>query len=181
MFRWIYVVACASLLVAQTPPSGSTEPESPQSQPASRPAAPASGLPVPAQAEILKNLLGREARPTPIRPRESTELTTNEAAAAGLDPDGQPLLLEGTFIVERPGRLVREGGRAKFVFYQQEGGTGPRHIEILQSQLLEVMEREAESGLTEFVVSGEVMRYRDRNFLLLRKILRRVDHGNLGP
>jgi len=46
---------------------------------------------------------------------------------------------------------------------------------------LEVMENEFETGVTEFVVTAELTRYRDRNYLLLRKCQRRISHGNLAP
>jgi hypothetical protein len=128
----------------------------------------------PSQADILRKLLARDERATPILPQDPQKPGTT------LDVEGLPLLLEGTFITERPGRLVHEDGRARFIFYP-EGGRISRSLEILQCQLLEMMEREADAGFSEFVVSGEVTRYRDRNYLLLRKILRRAGHGNLSP
>ncbi len=88
MSRWICAIICATLLMAQSSPPDSTRADQPQSQPTSQPApAPGGGLPVPAQAEILKSLLGRDSRPTPIRPQESAELTSNAASAACFDPD----------------------------------------------------------------------------------------------
>jgi ABC-type transport system substrate-binding protein len=134
----------------------------------------------PAQADILRGLLrrGTSAKPTPISP---TTQPDDEEVATGAD--GQPLLLEGTFLIERPGRLVREGDVSRFQLYVAGDGESqtPRLLEILPNQLLESLEREAEAGFSEFIISAEVTRYRGRNYLLLRKILRRVEHGNLGP
>jgi hypothetical protein len=147
-----------------------------ESQPATQPAD--SSLRRPQQVEVLKGLLGRQDRAAPVRP-EPQKRGPESAPSAGAD--GQGLLLEGAFLSERSGRLVHEGGRAKFVFNVDGAGQSPRSIDILENQLLEAMEREAESGFGDFIISAEVTRYQGRNFLLLRKILRRVDHGNLGP
>jgi hypothetical protein len=174
MLRWTLLTLCGVLLVGLT-----WDQEPPDTRPAdgaatSQPTESRTTVRPPTQADILRKLLAREERPTPIMPQDP------QKPGVSVDVEGLPLLLEGTFITERPGRLVHEDGRARFVFHP-EGGRMSRSLEILQSQLLELMEREADAGFTEFVVSGEVTRYRDRNYLLLRKILRRAGHGNLGP
>ncbi len=84
-------------------------------------------------------------------------------------------------LVERRGRLIHEDGRAKFVLYADATSQVPRTLEVIPNQLLEAMEREGRAGFNDFIVTAEVTRYKDRNYLILRKILRRVDHGNLGP
>jgi hypothetical protein len=178
MLRWIIAAICPLLFVAQEQASRpATKPA--ETQPASQPAG--TTLRNPEQIEILKNLLNRQDRAMPVRPQPAQKPGQEAPTSQATDAEGHPLLLEGTFLSERPGRLVREEGRAKFVCYIDGGGQAPRAIEILESQLLEAMEREAEAGFSEFIVSGEVTRYRGRNYLLLRKILRRVDNGNLGP
>ncbi len=172
MLRWMLLSVCALLLMGQTeeksPPIRPVE-----TQAATRPAPTNTVLRRPAQADILKNLLSREARPAPIKPQDPQ--------TGKVDQPGEPLLLEGSFVVERPGRLVHEDGRAKFVFLEEGGAPALRTMEILPNQLLEMMEREADSGFAEFVISAEVTRYKGTNYLILRKILRRVGHGNLTP
>lgn len=182
MLSWILATACAVTLVGQ---SGDDRPASAgasDTQPATRPADSAATLRKPAQAVILKGLLGRTERPTPIRPQDPQApgggATTR---SAGVDSEGQPLLIEGTLLVERPGRLLHDDGRARFVFQVDADSPVARSMEILPNQLLEAMEREARGGFTEFIVTAEVTRYNDRYYLMLRKILRRVGHGNLGP
>jgi hypothetical protein len=178
MLSWILPTLCATLLTlqsqgAQPPP---TRPAT--TQPSTQPADTSSTLRKPAQANILKGLLRDGQRPEPIRPVESA---APKKGAAAEGADGLPLLLEGTMLVERPGRLIHEEGRAKLVLLADTGSQSPRTIEIVPSQLLEAMEREAQAGFNEFVVSAEVTRYKDRNYLMLRKILRRVGNRNVGP
>ena len=179
MLRLVLTCLCAVLLMGQTEDkSAASKPA--ETQPTTRPATSNTVLRRPAQADILKNLLGRDERPAPIKPQEP-QATTGPADRSGrLDETGQPLLLEGTFLIERPGRLLREEGRAKFVFLADGTNAAPRTMEILPNQLLETLEREAEAGFGEFVISAEVTRYKGSNYIILRKILRRVEHGNLG-
>jgi hypothetical protein len=166
--------AFAMLLVmqAQDKPGVAT------SQPSSQPTGRTTPLRKPADAELLRKLLDRKDQPVPIPP-QADKLPT--LAERGIGPDGQPLLLEGTPLVERPGRLVRDGGRSKFVFFLDGEAQAPRTIPILESQLLETLENEADAGYHEFIVSGEVTRFRGENYLLLRKVLRRTGQDNVAP
>lgn len=176
---------CALLLLLPLPqsaePQEATTAQAPSETPTSQPVEAQATLRKPVQAEILRSLLGRQEHPKPIRPQVPADGDAEDGQALGIGPDGQALLLDGTYLTERPGRLVHEGGRPKFVLQTEDGSRPSRTLELLPNQLLEALEREAEAGFTEFIVSGEVTRYNERNFLLLRKILRRVDHGNLSP
>ena len=176
MLRLVLALACTVLVFGQPGDDPPADPP-PDSQPTED--AP-SALRDPTQADILKNLLNRRERPTPIR------ATKDASGPAGLDPraiddQGNPLLLEGTFLVERPGRLAYEQDQPVFVFRLDSGDAATRTIQINPSQLLETIEREAQAGFEEFIISGEVVRYRGRNFLNIKKLLRRVKHGNLSP
>ena len=177
MFRWI--LASTLLLPLLASPEGQTQgvPTPPESQPTSRPVD-GDTLRSPRQAEILKDLLRRADRPTPIQPRSDEP---RSPAEAGVGADGRPLLLEGTTLVERPGRLAHEDGQARFLFHLEGDEGAARSMQLLPCQLLETMEREAQSGFDEFIVTAEVTRYKGENFLLLRKVLRRTGHGNLSP
>lgn len=180
MVSWILATLCTTWLFVSSPTTQDPPAPPPESQPASsQPGASGTTLRKPPQAAILRGLLRREERPAPIRPQDpGTGATQPEA---GKDASGQPLLLEGTLLVERPGRLVIEGDRAKFVLQAGADSQATQSLEILPNQLLEAMEREAQGGMGDFIVTAEVTRYRDRNYLILRKILRRVAHGNLSP
>ena len=182
MLPWMLATVCALLLTGPSQETPQSETKAASTQPVTQPTEGSTTLRKPAQAEILKNLLGRDERPTPIRPQQpATQPGPRGTPSAGVAADGRPLLLEGTFLVERPGRLVHEDGHAKLVLNPEAGGKGPRTIEILPNQLLEAMEHEAGAGFTDFIVSAEVTRYKGTNYLILRKILRRVGHGNLSP
>lgn len=182
MFRWILATACTVLLAGGRADEPPAEPPAPATEPASRPTERDTTLRKPEQADILRNLLRQQDRLTPIAPQPLGPREGGSAASQpGMGAEGEHLLFEGTFLVERPGRLVREGGRAKFVFYPEAGSSGPQTMEICPSQLLETMEREAEAGFSDFIISAEVTAYRGSNYLILRKVLRRVGHGNLSP
>ena len=149
---------------------------------ASQPAAVPRTLRPPEQAEIIENLLRNRETSSLILPQQPDSAGPPvPASQPGVGGKGSALLVEGTMLVERPGRLVWDEGRPMFVFVADGETMQARTIELLPSNLLEAMEREVRLGATEFVVSAEVTRYHDRNFLLLRKLLRRVEHGNLGP
>ena len=92
-----------------------------------------------------------------------------------------PLLLEGTSLVERPGRLVVTGDRAEFVFDNVGAAGQLRSMAINKSEQLEMMERLAESGVSQFTISAEITTYRDRNYLNIRRVRVRRSHGNLAP
>jgi len=174
MVRWTFVTLLTVLLAGPAEDQRTPTSQPAESQPTSRPAG-STTLRRPAQADVLRNLIGEQDRPKPVAPVEPGKKEAKEGAAAGAT------LLEGTQLVERPGRLVHEDGRAKFLFTAEVGAAGPRSMAILESQLLETMEREAETGFPEFIISGEVTRYHGNNYLLLRKVLRRTSNGNLSP
>jgi hypothetical protein len=173
------ILAAATGLDPAAAAAQSIKPQDPPtSQPESQPAERRTTLRKPAQADILKDLLEQqEMRVLPVQPRTFGE----SAQAAGVGEDGQPLLIEGTSLVERPGRFVRETGASKLVFHVEGASQIPREMEVLENQFLETMEREAEAGFSDFIISGRVTRYRGRNYVLLTKVLRRTSHGNLGP
>jgi len=146
--------------------------------PASAPASPRT-LRRPEQAEIIQDLLRQRDKAGVILPQDPQEGQSSGAVRAATADDSS-LLPEGTILVERPGRLVSDGGRPMFVFLTSATGGRPQSMELLPCQLLEALERESARG-SEFTVSGEVTRYRGRNYLLLLKVLHRVNHGNLSP
>jgi len=175
-FALAMLIGASCVLISQesSDQPGKPPASQPTSQPASRPS-----LRHPVQARIYQELLRdtEQSQPMPVLPVDpETGRTVADAEGRG------PLLLEGTSLIERSGSLVRRGERADFRFEPSSLGDGmPDTMEILKNRWLEVMEREAEAGVTEFVISAEVTRYRDRNYLLLRKCRRRLSHGNLGP
>ncbi len=154
--------------------------EPPESQPvATQPAAPSasapSGLRRPEQIRILEELLREQDSPRAIEP-----IAPQAAGRAAGSVSTQAPLLEGTMLWARTGRLVQSGGGAEFEFLSKEAGY-PDSIRLLPNSLLELMERDSELGVTEFVVSGEITAHRGANYLLLRNVTRRVPNSNLAP
>ena len=177
----IVLAAILTLGVATDPPGGQlTDEQTPAAQPTSQPGV--STRPrSPTQARILEELLrGTEQHATrPILP--DTASRNGEAAADAVEA-GRTLLLDGTPIWNRSGRLVRAGDRSEFHFDPGEAEeSGPTVMEFNKNALLEAMEAEAQAGVKEFRISAEVTRYRGRNYLILRKYRRQISNGNLTP
>jgi hypothetical protein len=147
------------------------------SAPASAPVSPGT-LRRPAQAEIIQELLRERERAGVILPQDPQ--APGSAGPIGAATDESGLIPEGTILVERPGRLVSDGGRPTFVFLTSATGGHMQTMELLPNQLLEAMER-APAANSEFTISGQVTRYHGRNYLLLLKVLHRVGHGNISP
>lgn len=145
----------------------------PTSQPAA--SAPTVTSRKPAQIEIYQDLIREREGPAPILPQKSAG---GNGAGSALRLE---LLAEGQVLVERPGRYVRLDGVPYFIFEPTEPGKPELRLEILRNQMLELMQREALAGNADFIVSAEVTRFESRNYVLVRKLLRRVRHGNVGP
>lgn len=151
--------------------------EPPATQPAEdRPAA----LRKPRQAEVLERLLREREAPTPILP-VPPERRVDLGAEGGDRSDDDTLLLEGVMLSKRSGRLIRETDASYFEFDAITTQLGAKRIKLLETQLLEQMENLAASGTASFRVTGEVMRYRGQNRLLLKMVVPEVSHGNLSP
>ena len=130
------------------------------------------------QMEIIQNLL-RAERTKLILPQGAESVGQTDVMNAGADR--APILVDGTILVDRPGRLIVEQGKPTFVFHAESEGAKLTSMEILPNRLLEAMQREAQTAAPDFVISAEVTRYANHNYLLLRKVVRRVGHGNLAP
>lgn len=162
------------LLLAQAPAEQppASRPGGTESQPTTNPA-PSAATRKPEQARILEQLIRDAERPRPIIP------DATPGKAPGKATNGS-LLLEGTMIVERAGRLIRAGDQLLFETRLEDQDTA-RKLPLVPNAWLESMEGEAAAGNTEFIVTAEVTRYRGQNYLIVRKARRQVAHGNLGP
>lgn len=183
------IVVLLGLVTPQEPPkhnpgpAPSSQPDKAATQPASSPASAPASQPSsqatsrasakrPEQVRLFEGLLQKANEPGIISPQGGVE------AKAEASPS---LLPEGTTIAERAGKLVRSGEHWEFQFFRSDVQSGLQGVEILKSAFLDQMERLAQTGVTDFVVSGEMTTYRGQNFLLIRKVRRHVDHGNLAP
>lgn len=133
----------------------------------------------PTVEQILADLeRQRGARPPGVDPQRRPAVDQARPGASGLapwlDPNRQAgpnrLLLEGTFIFERRGRLARSrmSGEWYFVFDADAQGFADPPMIMLPCMALEHMERiaEARGDAVVFIVSGEVKVYHGRNYLL---------------
>jgi hypothetical protein len=137
------------------------------------------GLRRPFQDDILRSLLkDREAAQT--IPRQDPGMPAQPPVMLGSQREISGLMPDGTSIVERPGRFYRTGEQ-RMIELRLSGGKRRISLEVLPNALLEAVEREVAKGVSEFTISGELTRYGTQNYLLLRKVVQRVDNGNLAP
>lgn len=144
--------------------------------------------PEPSASEILKELqkdtssmpkvVVRPARPGK---NERQVLSPTILAPNAIVPVEARLLPDGTRLVDRPGRLTREGDYYTFSFESRSQGAPEAPMRLLPNRLLEDMEVVSEGGAKSiiFLLSGEVTEYHGVNYLLVQKLLVRPDLGNL--
>ncbi len=133
----------------------------------------------PTAEDILRTL--REQRPVnevlkPVPPMPG------ETTPVGITTSGR-LLPEGTAVVSRPGRLVREADWWTFAYESDHLDHPEPPIKLLPNRNLEFMVGAAEgvtTGLV-FVVSGEVTVFQGENYLLTTVAMRRTTPSNLRP
>ena len=108
---------------------------------------------------------------------------TLEPLAAGGSVQSDRLAPEGSPVVRRVGRLVRQGEGWLLVSDSQRESAAEPPVAVLPNQVSETMIRETHKGATPlvFIVSGETTVYFGSNYLLPRVATRRVDLGNLRP
>jgi hypothetical protein len=119
----------------------------------------------------------------PTQPGRSPGATS--ITDSGYDPSDGPRarLPDGFILVDRAGRLVREGEWwvVTFVSDNHPQTLGEPPMKLLPNRMLERMVRESQSSrrTVEFIVTGEVTDFMGENYLLLRKLMRKRDMGNL--
>ncbi|HUN81001.1 MAG TPA: hypothetical protein VMV81_05760 [Phycisphaerae bacterium] len=142
----------------------------------------------PTAAEILKQLSRDEnAPPRPVvRPFVPGQNTISRASAEALPrnnvvPVNNKLYPDGYRIVDRPGRLTREGDYYTFSFETRTEAAPELPVRLLPNRLLEDMEIASAGGTKSvvFLISGELTEYHGVNYLLLQKLLTRPNLGNL--
>lgn len=173
-------LAAWTLTIAQdnTPPPPASQPATEEVPPIREPSA----------AEILKELSRDEnAPPRPIvRPSRGSQTNVTRTAEEAIPKNhvvqiSTKLYPDGYRIVDRPGRLTREGDYYTFSFETRTEAPPELPIRLLPNRLLEDMEI-ASSGGTKavvFIISGELTEYHGVNYLLLQKLLTRPNLGNL--
>lgn len=153
-----------------------------QEAPASQPSATSrrSSLRKPAAIELVERLLRKKEARAPILP-VARKGPIGIQQKRGKDARRDGLFLEGTMLMERTGRLVRDGKNSHFEFDALGPGRALRRLQIVPNSLLEQMEREAAAGIKAFKITAEVTLYGGRNYLLLKKENPITTRGNLKP
>lgn len=129
--------------------------------------------------DVLKAF--QKDRPTrvPIAPSSGTDVRPD---GAGTSASGTSRRLpDGSFVVDRAGRITREGEWYVFSFEGYSESQPELPMRLLPNQLLELAVRESDTSASPvvFIVTGEVTEFMGENYLLLRKTLRRRNLGNL--
>lgn len=133
----------------------------------------------------LTNQQNTAPRPVVIPNRANLHRSTVLAPEAiphnAIKPVSNRLLPDGYRLVDRTGRLTREGDYYVFSFESRSEQEAEAPMRLLPNRLLEDMEDFSEGGTRSvvFVVSGEVTEYHGVNYLLLQKLLTRPNLGNL--
>jgi hypothetical protein len=142
----------------------------------------------PTPEEILRELTrqsGAAPRPVipPARPGQTVRRTVDASTLPpnAIAPPTPKLFPDGYRIVDRPGRLTREGDFYTFTFESRSEGIPELPIRLLPNRLLEDMEIVSEGGTKSvvFLISGELTEYHGVNYLLIQKLLTRPNLGNL--
>ena len=138
-------------------------------------------------SDVLERLKRRQ-REVPVIPpvRQGVKRVKRTTIAEGAIPDNalrpvdRKLLPDGSRIVDRAGRLTRDGDYLTLTFESRSEGPVEIPLRLLPNRLLEDMEMISEGGRKSvvFVVSGEVTEYRGVNYLMVQKLLIRPDLGN---
>lgn len=90
------------------------------------------------------------------------------------------LLLDGTPVIRRVGRVTRQGGAWMFVSDSDHPDSADAPMRLLPNQALDMMVKDLQAGgASIYVLSGEATLFFGENYLLPRVATRRVDLGNL--
>lgn len=176
----------AAVVVAQN--ADAPPPDEATTQPASRPGD-LEPPREPSAADILRELTRPEDAPPkpvilPSQPGQTvrrTDVDPSAIPANAVAPIAPKLYPDGYRIVDRPGRLAREGDYYVFSFESRGRGEPELPIRLLPNRLLEDMEIVTAGGTKPvvFVISGELTEYHGVNYLLVQKLLTRPELGNL--
>ena len=143
----------------------------------------------PSASDILKALTKPEdAPPKPVilpsqpgQTIERKEIDLSVIPQNSVAPITPRLYPDGYRIVDRPGRLAREGEYYVFAFESRGQAEAELPIRLLPNRLLEDMEIASAGGTSPivFLISGELTEYHGVNYLLVQKLLTRPNLGNL--
>ena len=162
---------------AATTQGQSTRPaDGPATRPASSPAT------RPARSLSADEMLGQMLRPPATTERPLAPVAdppaVDRTSGRGAVPPSAPVVnvrREGTFLVDRVGRLTRDpdGGPAEFTFDSDGKALRDPPVVIIPNLKLMAMEEQVAGANRDlrFKVSGMLTEYRGRNYILLEKVV----------
>lgn len=168
-------------------PSSSEAEQTPPVTPTDESTAPLPEVRTPVQVsaeDVLREFQRDRPKAQPLLPKAPGEETVaREPQGKGAGHGSRLRLPDGYFLVDRAGRLVQADTWWVFTFVGDNNpDTNPDPpMRLLPNQMLERMIRESQGTMqsVEFIVSGEVTDFMGDNYLLLRKLMRKRDLGNL--
>jgi hypothetical protein len=153
------------------------EPERPQPSPPAPPTDQPPGQPT--AEEVLRAFEQDRPKNEPLTPVDVSLATPGgkEDPAAKRPRARYP---DGYMLTERAGRITRDGQWYIFSFESSSTAFEEPPVKLLPNLMLEraAFEIQGSPNLV-FVVSGEITDFNGENYLLLRKLLRRRDLGNI--
>ena len=127
---------------------------------------------------LLNQMLQNRAGAGVIQPRTfpTTPMTDNTSGLAAVAPNAptMPLLREGTFLVDRSGRLGRSPDGAMEFRFDSDGRAlrDPPMIVLSNSKLMQMEEENKRSNRDlRFRITGIITEYRGRNGVLIEKVV----------
>jgi hypothetical protein len=135
--------------------------------------------------ELLESFQRERPQAMPVQPRPNAGEVVKrwEPGQSRASGAATPRMPDGYYLRDRTGRAVRDGEWWVFHFISDNhpDRMPDPPMKLLPNQLLERLVRETQAGAVnyEFIVSGEVTDFLGENYLLLRKLMRKRDLGNL--
>ena len=145
-----------------------TQPSAPAPPPSTQPSA----------GRLLDEMLkpsGTTARPLQPLPDPPAPDRTSGVAAVAPGSEQMPLIREGSFIVDRTGRLTKSADGQQFEFSFESDGRAMKDPPVVIIPSLKLMAMEgAVNGSNrdlKFRITGMVTEYKGRNYVLLEKVV----------
>ena len=132
----------------------------------------------PSAGQMLDQMLkpgGATARPLQPLPNAPAPDRTTGTAAVAPGADQMPVIREGSFIVDRTGRLTKSPDGQQFEFNFESDGRAMKDPPVVIIPNLKLMAMEnAVNGSNrdlKFRITGMVTEYKGRNYVLLEKVV----------
>ncbi len=128
--------------------------------------------------QMLREMLGQDgAAARPLQPVRTAPAVDKTTGAGSVAPDAEPITVmrEGTFLVERVGRLTRsaDGQQMEFTFEADGQTLQDPPVIILPSLKLMAMENAITTSRRDlkFRITGMLTEYQGRNYVLLESVV----------